>query len=126
MDKKVEDIVKKAEAKREELEKIPGLKGKTKYGKVKVLILNGITVDEEPAIAYFATATTATKQKCIDLMQLGSFSKANEMYFDLTIIREESDKRFFMKDNDDDAYFLKALSWCGEHIQYATEYVKKK
>lgn len=106
-----------AEAKRKQLEE--------KYKcKVKMAFL-ATSLDEEPCVVYFRTATTFTKTQCIDLAEQ-SRSKAAERYFDATVIKEESDVRVFLRDNDDDVFYIGALDWCKQQITGASILVKKK
>jgi hypothetical protein len=106
-----------AEAKRAQLE--------AKYKcKVKMAFL-AAPIDEKPCVAYFKTATTFTKTQCIDMAEQ-SRSKAAERYFEATVLKEESDPRVFIRDNDDDVFYLGALDWCKRQINGASALVKKK
>lgn len=115
--KQMEQKYNDAEAKRAQLEE--------KYkGKVKMAFL-ATSIDEEPCVVYFRTATTFTKTQCIDLAEQ-SRSRAAERYFEATVIKEESDPRVFMRDNDDDVFYLGALDWCKKQILGASILIKKK
>lgn len=112
-----DQIYSDAEAKRLQLEE--------KYkGKIKMAVL-AAGLDTEPCVAYFRTATTFTKMQCIDL-SYQSPSRSAATYFDATIIREESDPRVFLKDNDEDVFYIGALEWCKKQVMGASSYVKKK
>ena len=108
----------KAETHRIELEK----KLNTKV-KMAFLCVADNTV--EPCVCYFRPATTMTKMACRDL-GYSSPSKAAARLFDATIIKEESDKRAFQQDNDNDQFYLAALDWCTLENVKAEAYVKKK
>lgn len=115
--KQMEQVFTDAEAKRAELEQ--------KYkSKVNMAVL-AVSADEEPCIAYFRSATTFTKMQCIDL-SMQSPMKASATMFEATVIREATDPRVFRQDNDNDAYYLGALQYCGEVIEIAHAYLKKK
>lgn len=115
------EIAEKAEQKRAELETTYSQK-EGKAVKIKLCILGG--EDDEPCVAFFRTATTATKKVCIDLMYT-SPTKAEDYYLKACLIKEESDKRILAQDCDDDVYYLGALNWCGEQIRTASVYQKK-
>jgi len=92
--------------------------------KVKVAILSS-GADDEPCVVFFRTATTFTKMQCID-MAMQSPMKASATMFDATVIREASDARVFQMDNDNDAYYLGAIQYCGGLIKVARDSLKKK
>ncbi len=92
--------------------------------KVKVAILTA-DANEEPCVVFFRTATTFTKMQCIDLA-MQSPMKASATMFDATVIREASDPRVFQMDNDNDAYYLGAIQFCGGLIKVARNSLKKK
>ncbi len=103
-------------AKRKELE--------AKYKcKVNMAVLAG-EKGEECCIVYFKAATTFTKMQCMDLA-IQSPMKASVTMFDATVIKEESDTRVFMQDNDNDTYYLGAVQYCGELIRVARYLLKK-
>jgi hypothetical protein len=113
----IDQVYADAEAKRAQLEE--RLKSK-----VKVAILTA-GADEEPCVVYFRAATTFTKMQCIDLT-LQSYMKASATMFEATVIRESSDPRVFQQDNDNDAYYLGAIQYCGGLIRIAKNLLKKK
>lgn len=93
--------------------------------KIKMAFLCVRDNSVEPCICYFRPATTFTKMQCRDLSMI-SQSKADKALFEATIIKEESDKRVFDQDNDNDDFFFAALDWCTMQNQKASAYVKKK
>ena len=115
--KQIDQVYAEAETKRQQLEE-------RFKGKVKVAILTA-GVEEEPCVVYFRAATTFTKMQCIDLT-LQSYMKASATMFEATVIREASDPRVFEQDNDNDAYYLGALQYCGGLIRIAKNLLKKK
>ena len=110
------DAIDAAEAKRLELETSLGKK-------VKMIALKGD--ENDICFVYFLLATTETKKRCIDL-SYSSLTKAEDFYFTSCVIRDGSDARVFKKDNDEDVFYLAALSYCGEQINTASRIVKKK
>lgn len=93
--------------------------------KVKKLVLAAKPLSDEPCICFFRPATTYTKMQCRDLMY-SSPSKAAALLFDCTLIKEESDKRVLIQDNDEDYFYMGALEWCSEQNLIATSFIKKK
>lgn len=93
--------------------------------KVKMAFLVNPSEGSEPCVCYFRVATTATKMKCRDLA-VTSPSKADSVLFEATIIREESDKRVFKQDDDEDDFYFAALEWCSTQNGKAAAMVKKK
>ena len=95
-----EQVYTNAETKKKQLEE--------KYkGKIKVAIFKA-SANDEPCVVYFRSANTFTKMQCMD-MTYQSPMKASRTLFDATVIKEESDPRVFMQDNDDDFYYLGAV-----------------
>lgn len=112
-----EQVYANVEAQRKQLEE----KYKTK---VRAAIFKA-SAEDAPCVAYFKSASTFTKMQCMD-MAAQSPIKASRTLFDSTVIREESDPRVFLQDNDDDFYYLGAVKFCGELVTYARNTLKKK
>jgi hypothetical protein len=114
--KNFDRVHEEAESKRIQLEE--------KYKcKVKMAIL-AMPGSEEPCVVYFKAATTYTKMQSMDLAYQ-SFSKASATLFEATVIREDSDARVFVQNDDNDMYYLGALDFCLNAITVARDVLKK-
>lgn len=84
-----------------------------------------IRADVNPAAAFFKPATTFTKMQCIDIL-MQSPAKAGTVYFESTILKDESDPRMLKTDNDEDVYHIGAVMYCLNLLQTAGGNLKKK
>lgn len=91
----------KAKAKAEELS--AKLKKKVRYA------MYATSQTEDIALAYYTAPITAFKLRIMDIISTGSVSRASVALFDATVIKNESDSRIFLKDEDNDLYYMAAL-----------------
>lgn len=92
--------------------------------KVRYALYTG-TEKEDAALAYYTTPRTELKLRVTDIMTQ-SPTRAAVALFDATVLKEESDKRIFEKDEDRDFFYLAALDDVVNQWRKADIAVKKK
>lgn len=93
--------------------------------KVDFVIVVDNVDDEKPAIGYLRSLDKHTYMACMDTFQR-SPSRAQEMYLEHCLIKEESDKRLYDDDPEGIEYWKGAMKYAGDILIGKKLVLKKK
>ena len=79
----------------------------------------------EDAVLFLRNPDKATKMYALD-KSMDSFSHAAQFLFEASVVREESDARFFTDKEQDEDLQMGALMKCQELVKFAIADTKKK
>lgn len=96
-----------------------------KYGKLEEITLYADSDKKDACVIYLKPASTYTKMQCMDVMSV-SKTRAGQLLFDATLVKEISDARVLRKDNDEDTFYIGAILHCVNKLHASGGYIKKK